>query len=162
MLRILTLLTILILNVFQTFGSVVPRFVCVRASEANLHVGPGLNYPVAWKFVRKGLPLEVIAEFDTWRQVRDWQGTQGWIHKSLLSGIRTALVIDKIRHVYRKPDQNSTVVAKLEPEVIVKPIECQGQWCKIEVQDKQNSIKFKAWIMKKDIWGIYPDEVKFS
>ncbi|MDP6882831.1 MAG: SH3 domain-containing protein, partial [Rhodospirillales bacterium] len=65
-------------------GLPLPRFVNLRANEANMRTGPGVQYPVEWVFVRPDLPLEVIAEYRTWRKVRDWQGTQGWMHQSML------------------------------------------------------------------------------
>ena len=74
-----------------------PRYVSLRSNSVNLHVGPGKNYPVEWRYVLQNLPVEIIAEFDTWRQIRDWQGTQGWVHKSLLSGRRTVWVLHKQR-----------------------------------------------------------------
>ena len=43
--------------------------------------------------VRAGRPpVEITAEFDTWRKIRDSEGSEGWVLHSLLSGRRTALV----------------------------------------------------------------------
>jgi SH3-like domain-containing protein len=74
-------------------GLALPRFVSLRSDEVNLRTGPGTNYPVEWVYVRRGLPVEIIAEFDNWRKVRDIEGTVGWIHKSLLSGKRMAVIL---------------------------------------------------------------------
>ena len=57
-----------------------PRFVSLRADTVNLRTGPGNRYPIEYVYRRKGYPLEIVAEFDQWRQVRDWQGTEGWVH----------------------------------------------------------------------------------
>src|SRR5262245_57081238 len=70
----------------------IPRFVSLRSGEVNLRTGPGTNYPVDWVFVRRGMPVEIIAEFDVWRKIRDWQGTVGWVHQSMLDGRRTARI----------------------------------------------------------------------
>ncbi len=69
-----------------------PRFASLRAGEVNVRTGPGVRYPVEWVFVYRHMPIEIVAEFDTWRKVRDWQGTEGWVHLSMLSGRRTAIV----------------------------------------------------------------------
>lgn len=133
----------------------VPRFVSIRSKEVNLHVGPGANYPTEWTFQRVGLPVEIIAEFDTWRQIRDSQGTQGWVHKSLLSGKRTVMVLKKIRKLFSSPEVASSVVARLEPGIIGKVLECRNDWCRLDVEG------YKGWIRRRFIWGVYPDEVKF-
>ena len=69
-----------------------PRFVSMRAESANARRGPKLDQRVDWEFVRRGLPLEVVAEYGQWRRVRDAEGDGGWVHHTLLSGVRTALV----------------------------------------------------------------------
>ena len=70
-----------------------PRFRSVRASEANVRIGPGRRYPIAWVFVYRGLPVQVIDAFETWRRIRDWEGAEGWIHQSLLSKRRSVILI---------------------------------------------------------------------
>jgi SH3-like domain-containing protein len=134
----------------------VPRFVSLRAKAVNLHVGPGTNYPVSWKYVKSGLPVEIVAEFDTWREVRDWEGTQGWVHKSLLSSKRMAIVPEDPHPLHKTPDSSSPVVAKLESGVIGNMIECQKNWCLINIEG------YKGWIPREKLWGIYPQEDKFK
>ena len=134
------------------------RFASLRSGSVHVHVGPGKNYPIEWKFTRQGLPVEIIANFDTWRQIRDYQGTTGWVHKSLLSGMRTIIVVGGLQNLNEKPDSQSAVVARIEPGVVAKIIETQANWCKIEINSKQG--RFKGWILRKDVWGIYADESK--
>jgi SH3-like domain-containing protein len=138
----------------------IPRFVSLRSSMVNLHVGPGNHYPVEWQYVRQNMPVEIIAEFDTWRQIRDWQGTEGWVHKSLLSGKRNVWVLHKIRKLYKEPLEKSKVVAQVEPGVLASVLECQGAWCRVEI--KTPSQKHKGWIKRHGIWGVYPNETKIS
>jgi SH3-like domain-containing protein len=156
------LILVLFLNnfCFQVYSAgLLPRFASLKAAEVNLHVGPSLNYPTIWKFVRKNLPVEIIAEFDTWRMIRDWQGTEGWVHKSLLTGKRTVSVINGIQSIYQKPDPNSKLVATLEVGVIGHMLECYGQWCRIEVRDDKSN-KYRGWINKQHVWGIHHNENK--
>ena len=137
-----------------------PRFVSLRSNLVNIHVGPGNHYPVEWQYVRQNMPVEVIAEFDTWRQIRDWQGTEGWVHKSLLSGKRHVWVLHKIRKLYKDPAEKSKIVAQVEPGVVANVLECQGAWCRIEI--KSNGQKYKGWMKRHGVWGVYPNETKIS
>lgn len=132
-----------------------PRFVCIKATVANMHVGPGNNYPVEWKYMRQYLPVEVIAEFEHWRQVRDMQGTVGWFHKSLLSSKRFVIVQQKVANLYTGPDLQSPVLATVEPGVVAKINECFNNMCKVDIQG------VKGWIKRDFLFGVYPDEVKF-
>jgi SH3-like domain-containing protein len=133
-----------------------PRFASLRAKTVNLHVGPGNNYPTEWTFVRQGLPVEIIAEFDTWRQIRDWQGTQGWVHKSLLCGKRMAIIQQKQRKLFKEPEETSCILAHLEPGVLGTLLECRNEWCRLDVQGR------KGWVKRRFIWGVYPHENKFK
>ena len=108
----------------------VPRFVSLRSGEVNLRTGPGTNYPVDWVFVRRELPVEVIAEFDVWRKIRDWQGTVGWVHQSMLDGRRTARVTGADRELRSEPVDSAAAVARLAPGVIGRLLECEAAWCR--------------------------------
>ena len=130
----------------------IPRFVSLRSAEVNLRTGPGTNYPVDWVFVRRGLPVEVIAEFDVWRKIRDWQGTTGWVHQSMLDGRRTVRISGSERTLRREPDDAATVVARLAPGVIGRLLECNDSWCRIEVESN------RGWLKRDEFWGVYPDE----
>lgn len=129
-----------------------PRFVSLRADEANVRVGPGPNYPVEWVYVKAGLPVEVIAEFDTWRKIRDSEGTEGWIHQSMLASKRHGLIQGKEAFLYSQSDLKSQPLARLQEGVLVDLIKCQGNWCQIRVN------KFKGWIQRPFLWGLYPGE----
>lgn len=133
-------------------GLPLPRFASLGSNEINVRSGPGAQYPIAWKYVRSGLPVEIVAEFEYWRRIRDIDGTVGWVHKSLLSGKRTALVAGGIATVRADADEGSRPVARLEPGVVVRLSRCGGPWCKVEVQS------FSGWLPKNALWGVYPAE----
>jgi SH3-like domain-containing protein len=135
----------------------IPRFVSLRADVVNLRIGPGDRYPVEWVYHRKGLPVEIIAQLDQWRRVRDSQGTEGWIQQRLLTAIRTAIVKDTQRVLYADADTSSAPVAKLDPGVIAHLLECRPEWCRIEAQNATETIK--GWLHRGDIWGVYPNEI---
>ncbi len=133
-------------------GLPLPRFVSVRAGEANLRTGPGDQYPIDWVLQRRGMPIEILAEFGHWRKVRDIDGTQGWLHKALLSGERTVLITDEIRTMRREPSDWAPAVARLEPGVVAKVRRCEPEWCELEVADR------RGWLRRTEFWGVYPGE----
>ncbi len=137
-------------------GLPVPRFVSLKASRVNVRVGPGQDYRVAWVFTRPGLPIEIIQEFDTWRRVRDSDGSVGWIFHSLLSGKRTGVVTPWGREeptpIFARPGASVTVAAYLEPGVVAEVERCQDSWCRVSGR------RFDGWIQQERLWGVYPDE----
>ena len=136
-------------------GRPVPRFVSLRSDDVNVRTGPGLRYPVDWVYRRKHLPVEVIAEWDTWRKVRDWEGAVGWVHQSTLSARRYAMIMapaGQLRALKREPAVTAAAVAETEPMVLGQVLECQPQWCRLDVQGN------RGWLPRTDLWGLYPNE----
>lgn len=129
-----------------------PRFVSLKPNEVNLRVGPGNNYPVEWVYLKAGLPVEVTAEFDVWRRIRDCDGVEGWVHQTMLSGKRHALIHVPETLLYKKPDPESCPLARLEGRVLVDLLACKGSWCQIRVDS------FKGWVHRETLWGVYPQE----
>jgi SH3-like domain-containing protein len=129
-----------------------PRFASLRSSEINLRVGPGSEYPIEWILKREHMPVEIIAEYEVWRKIRDHEGVEGWVHKSMLSGARFAIVVHTFQHLHRKADLHSKAVAAAEAGVICKIVEAKGDWCCIEAQG------YKGWVSRAALWGIYPHE----
>lgn len=135
-------------------GLPLPRFVTLRAAEVNLRSGPGVRYPVEWVYRQRNLPVEIIAEFDNWRKIRDWQGTQGWVHQSMLSGKRAVIVRGDLRTLRRQPDTGAKAQARLEEGVIAELLECpEGiTWCRVEAGGHT------GWLRKAEFWGVYARE----
>ncbi len=133
-------------------SGLVPHFVSLKSSEVNLRSGPGIRYPIEWVYNRPGMPLEVIDEFENWRRTRDWQGTVGWVHQSMLRGRRHALVVGAERLLRRAPEVSAAGLALVEPGVIARLLRCAGDWCEVEVQS------LEGWLKKSEIFGVYPEE----
>src|SRR3990167_827598 len=112
-----------------------PRFVSLRPDEANVRVGPGPNYPVEWVYLKAGFPVEVIAEFDTWRKIRDMEGTEGWIHQSMLASKRHGLIQGGEVFLYGERDTKSQPLARLQEGVMVDLLKCQGDWCQVRINE---------------------------
>jgi len=130
----------------------VPRFVTLDADEVNVRTGPGVRYPIKFIFNKEYLPVEVIKEFDVWRQIRSRDGDEGWVHKSLLSGKRTVIITGHIQTLFKKPDEGTKPVVKLEPGVIANLDHCDNGWCNLKIAS------YEGWIKRENLWGIYPDE----
>ena len=135
-------------------GLPLPRFVSLRAQEVNMRAGPGVQYPVEWVYKRRYLPVQIIAEYRTWRKVRDWQGTQGWMHQSMLGGRRSVIVTGSRRTLRAEPDAKSRAIARLEPGGIGKLEKCpaEGGWCRIEAGDR------RGWLRRVEFWGVQQGE----
>jgi len=130
----------------------VPRFVTLRADEVNLRTGPGERYPIEWVYTRKGLPVEVVAEYDVWRKIRDSEGTEGWVHQRMITAARSVVVTGAMRTLRGDPDANAAPVARAEAGVVARLLECRGQWCRLETHG------IKGWLQRDEVWGVFPDE----
>ena len=137
-------------------GLPVPRFVSLKADRVNLREGPSRDHRTTWVFQRAGLPVEVTAEFDVWRKVRDSEGTEGWVLHSLLSGRRTALIAPwkkgEVFTLRAQPTPHAAPVAQLQSEVIANIRSCDGSWCHISGDG------FDGYIAQTSLWGVYPNE----
>jgi SH3-like domain-containing protein len=133
-------------------GLPIPRFASLKSDEVNVRTGPGPRYPVDWVFTRKMMPVEIVAEYENWRKIRDWQGTSGWVLQSLLTGKR-GFVTTREASVFRTPALSAEVVAKLELEVMGEIHSCQGDWCRVKV-----SGGVSGWLARTDLWGVYKSE----
>jgi SH3-like domain-containing protein len=137
-------------------GLPLPRYASLKTDRVNLREGPSKDHATKWVFQRAGLPVEITAEFATWRKVRDSEGAEGWVLHTLLSGRRTALVApgkkDQTYNVTATGNAKGEVVAQLQAGVIVNIKRCDGAWCQVYGQG------YKGYIRQIDLWGVYPDE----
>ena len=140
-------------------GLPVPRFVTLKGDEVNVRAGPGRRYPINWVFLRREMPVEVVAEFDTWRKIRDFEGTEGWVHQSLLSGRRAALLIGDGLHALRaQPRDDAAVVVRAECGVIGTLLRCPpaddagAGWCQLDIAGH------RGWLARDALYGLYAGE----
>ena len=139
-------------------GLPLPRFVSLKSGRVNLRIGPGLGYAVDWMYLKPGLPVEIIQEYDNWRRVRDAEGSEGWINQSLLSGRRTGIAApwqkgkQAVIPMRKSPDRSSPEVAQIEPGVVGTILACDGDWCSFSVEGHT------GWVQQTQLWGAYPGE----
>lgn len=130
-----------------------PRFVSVKAAQANVRRGPSLTYRIDWVYQRKGLPVLITAEHGHWRRVVDRDGLGGWVHYVLLSGSRTAQVESEAASMRLEPDADARKVAILEQGVVAQIDECTRGWCWLEKNG------YEGWVAKDRLWGVRPREI---
>ena len=139
-------------------GLPVPRYVSLKSDRVNLREGPSKEHRTSWVFQRAGLPVEITAEFETWRRVRDADGSEGWVLHSLLSGRRTVLVAPWAKNkgetfaLRETASETAAITASLEPGVIANVHACQNAWCRVTVS------KITGYIRQDRLWGVYPNE----
>jgi SH3-like domain-containing protein len=143
-------------------GPEVLRYASLKSDRVVARQGPGRNHPIARVFERAGLPVAVLRESEVWREVRDAGGTVGWVHSSLLSSRRTALILPwEVKEgqaqapvAMLRDDGRDTAraVAQVEAGVLVGIISCASRWCRVSIGEH------RGWIEQAKLWGTYPDE----
>lgn len=131
-----------------------PRFVSLKAGESNVRRGPSLTHRIDWVFLRRDMPLRIVAEYGHWRRVVDREGLGGWMHYSLLSGTRTVIVDRDMMPLLSRPDPNAPEIARLENGVIARLGDCRPDWCQLAAGG------YRGWARKDGLWGVEPDELR--
>ncbi len=131
-----------------------PRYVSMKAAEGNVRRGPSLTHRIDWVFKRRGMPLQITAEYGNWRKVQDRDGAGGWVHYALLSGVRTVLIESEMLPVYSRPDPSAPVNAHFETGVVARLGSCSLDWCKVSAGGH------RGWTMKSNLWGVDPSEIR--
>ncbi len=131
-----------------------PRFVSLKADEGNARRGPSLSHRIDWVFTRRNMPLEVTGEYGHWRRVQDRDGQGGWVHYSLISGVRYVIIDNDLTPLRVKPDAESPVNAYAEAGVVARLENCLLDWCRIGADGS------KGWVEKRGLWGVTPEEIR--
>jgi len=132
----------------------IPRYVSLKTNEANARRGPSLSHKIDWIYKRQNMPLEIYAEYENWRRVRDFEGLGGWVHYTLLSGKRYVLIKNELLEMRLLPSVESQVIAKVPQFNIANLDKCNKDWCRIIDNG------YKGWVLKSEIWGVYNNEIK--
>ena len=131
----------------------IPRMVSVKAEGVNVRTGPGLNFAIKWVFNQRNMPVEIIADYENWRKVRDWEGGEGWIFYTALSSKRTVMVVAPDVIMRRLDDASSPAVARPMPGMVGHIDLCNPDWCFVDIRG------YKGWIERDKLWGIYKNEL---
>ena len=135
-------------------GLEIPRYISLKSNDANIRVGPSKNYPIEIKYIKKNYPLKVLEEYEDWRKVEDFQKNFGWIHKSLISGTRTGIILSNDNNAIKLLNAlNGNIIGEIGRGNIVLLEKCKIDWCLV------SSGNFKGWMDKKYIWGVKEKEI---
>lgn len=137
-------------------GRDLPRMAAFRSNLINARSGPGPKYPIEWIYKQKNAPVEIIAEFDLWRKIKDWEGAETWVHKSMLNNKRwIKITTPGISNIYAKPQADAKIIAKVEDQVIGEIEKCpeNKDFCLI----KFTSIE--GWVQRDNLFGVFENEV---
>ena len=137
-------------------GLPIPRFVSLKSDRVNVRSGPNKDQEVRWVYTRAGMPVEITAEFENWRRIRDWEGAEGWVYHSLLSGKRSAVVVptlkDELIPLYESTEPSAPSWPACSPACSTQIKACNGKWCQVSGKS------FSGWIVQERLWGAYPNE----
>lgn len=132
----------------------IPRYVSLKAGEGNVRRGPSLAHRIDWVFTRRNMPLQVVGEYGHWRRVQDRDGQGGWVHYSLLSGVRTVIIERDLTAMRVKPDAEAPVAAYAEAGVVARLGSCMPTWCRVTAEGR------KGWVEKAALWGVGDTEIR--
>ena len=159
--RVIVLSLFLLLLSPNTFASVIEltpeqtRFVAMRADKVNARSGPNIRYPIEWIYQQQNYPVEIIAEYEHWRKIKDYDGTITWVRKNLLTNARYALITEPgENNIYDKDSLNSTVIARAENGVVAKIKRCNQAFCLLEFENDT-----EGWMPRTSLYGIKRGEI---
>lgn len=159
--RAVLLSLILILSAPATNASVIEltpeqtRFVAMRADKVNARSGPNIRYPIEWIYQQQHYPVEIIAEYEHWRKIRDYDGTVTWVRKNLLINTRYALITEPgENNIYDKDSLNSAITARVENGVVAKIKRCNQTFCLLEFEND-----IEGWMPRTTLYGIKKGEI---
>lgn len=135
------------------------QYFSIKYNKVNARTGPNLRYPVKWVYVKKGEPVEKLAEFDGWYKIRDYNQSESWINNTMLSRKRYAVIDGVAKNLlFVKPEENSTIIAEFEKGVRIELLSCQINWCKVSYRN-EDSGQMSGWMKKNSLWGVSSDEI---
>ena len=149
---IILMAMMMLTNAYALNNNFLPRYASIKSNEVNSRTGPNLKYPISWVYVKKGEPVEIVAEFEQWNKIRDYKNDEGWVHKTMLSGKRYVVIkAEKNENVYDEPDSKNKIFI-VEPNLRAFLIKCKEKHCEIKVEN------YSGWIERSKLWGIYEKE----
>jgi SH3-like domain-containing protein len=134
-------------------GLPVPRWVTVKAERVNVRRGPSRDHEILWTYVKPGVPVEVIAEYDSWRRIRDADGSTGWVTAALLDGRRNVVVTGRVNTaILDAPKADADAVAYAQSGLVAKLVGCRGEWCEVSTRG------YDGFVARDRLWGVYERE----
>ncbi len=141
-------------NIGVETGLEIPRYISLKSDETNIRVGPSKNYPIVIKYIVEDYPLKIIEEHRDWRRIIDFDGNTGWVHKSLIKGQRSIIIIsENKKNIYLHNISNGKIIGEVNNKSFLNLYKCKKNWCLV------GKNKHKGWVKKKYLWGIQDNEI---
>jgi len=129
----------------------------VATEKANVRSGPGGEFDIVWEAARY-YPVEVLDREGNWLRVSDYENDEGWIHKTLLSGVPTVVVTSQKANIREGPGMDYDILWVLDKEYSLKLLDADGDWLKVS-----DGGEVSGWIHQSVAWGFSkPPSVKKS
>lgn len=141
---LILLLTVALLTLHA--AAALAEMVAVRNEDVNMRSGPSQKSKVLWR-LGQGFPLKVLKRSGQWLQVRDFEGSSGWIHKSV-TGREGHMIVKKRKiNIRSAPSTRSRIVAKAGYGVVFKTLTKKKGWVKV----RQDGVT--GWVSSALLWG---------
>jgi len=118
----------------------------VAVDVADVRSGPGTKPDIVWK-VDKYHPLNIIGKSGPWYHFRDFEGDEGWIHKSQLRAIPSIITNQEECNVRSGPGTSFKTLFTVKKGIPFKVLKQKGDWIHIEHADGD-----QGWIHKSLVW----------
>ena len=147
---ILFLLLLFTINVHSLIYPITPKYASLKKNKTYLRYNASFQAPISHIYNKKGLPILIINEHDNWKKIKDSNGIEGWMHKSMISNRKTFINLKK-QNLIKFLDEKNLIIAIIDPQVVGKIIKCEKIYCRVKVN------KYKGWLKKEFLWGIKKD-----
>lgn len=121
----------------------------IAKDEVNVRSGPSLKSSVLYK-APLGYPIQIEKENGEWAYFRDWVDNRGWVHKDMISNIRTAVVSVKKANIRSGPGTRNRIVAEAGEGEIYKVFQRKGDWIQIGYYHGEEPL---GWVRNDMVFG---------
>jgi len=149
--KVCIVVVLLVAFVFSA-GAALAEMVAVSGDTINMRSGPGTKYRILWK-LGYGFPLKVLKKKKSWLRVQDFEGSIGWVNKSVVNHVPHMIV--KVHRKSKKrinvrsgPGTKYRIVAKAHYGVVFKTLKRKNGWVKV-----QHARGVTGWVKRSLLWG---------
>jgi SH3-like domain-containing protein len=118
----------------------------VTGAVANIRSGPGTKHDVMWQ-VGRYHPIKVRQKSGNWYLFVDFEGDEGWIHRSLVGELDTVITDKPKCNVRSGPGTKNKVLFSVGKGIPFKAVERKGNWIRVVHADGDG-----GWIHKSLVW----------
>ncbi len=144
--RISSLIVLLVILSMPAGVVAAAERMAVKSNIANIRSEPNTKSDTLWQ-VEKYHPLLVVDKTGAWYAIKDLDGHQGWIHRSLLDKTPTVVVRVRLCNVRTGPGTQYDIAFPANKGVPFKVLEKKGRWTKVQHADGDG-----GWIFNSLIW----------